>query len=111
MPTKKIAQKIFVLDTNVILNNANSIFHYPNAEIIIPLCVINKLDDFKKLLNSVGRHARLFLEKIEEFQKQVDLSKGISLENKTSLRIYAPNKTYQKRSRQSFLIFLRTTLS
>ena len=96
MPTKKIAQKIFVLDTNVILNNANSIFHYPNAEIIIPLCVINKLDDFKKLLNSVGRHARLFLEKIEEFQKQVDLSKGISLENKTSLRIYAPNKTYQK---------------
>ena len=71
MPTKKIAQKIFVLDTNVILNNANSIFHYPNAEIIIPLCVINKLDDFKKLLNSVGRHARLFLEKIEEFQKQV----------------------------------------
>ena len=38
MPTKKIAQKIFVLDTNVILNNANSIFHYPNAEIIIPLC-------------------------------------------------------------------------
>ena len=96
MPTKKIAQKIFVLDTNVILNNANSIFHYPNAEIIIPLCVINKLDDFKKLLNSVGRHARLFLEKIEEFQKQVDLSKGIALENKTSLRIYAPNKTYQK---------------
>ena len=64
MPTKKnLAQKIFVLDTNVILNNANSIFHYPNAEIIIPLCVINKLDDFKKLLNSVGRHARLFLEK------------------------------------------------
>ena len=54
MPTKKIAQKIFVLDTNVILNNANSIFHYPNAEIIIPLCVINK-DDFKKLLNSVGK--------------------------------------------------------
>ena len=45
MPTKKnLAQKIFVLDTNVILNNANSIFHYPNAEIIIPLCVINKLD-------------------------------------------------------------------
>ena len=92
MPTKKIAQKIFVLDTNVILNNANSIFHYPNAEIIIPLCVINKLDDFKKLLNSVGRHARLFLEKIEEFQKQVDLSKGISLApNKTSINTKKPS--------------------
>ncbi len=90
------SKKIFVLDTNVILNNANSIFHYPNSEIIIPLCVINKLDDFKKLLNSIGRHARLFLEKIEEFQKQADLSKGISLENKTSLRIYTPNKNYQK---------------
>ena len=40
---------------------------------------------------------KLFLEKIEEFQKQVDLSKGISLENKTSLRILLlikPTKNY-----------------
>ena len=84
-----------MLDTNVILKT--QILFISKCKIIIPLCVINKLDDFKKLLNSVGRHARLFLEKIEEFQKQVDLSKGISLENKTSLR-FMLNKTYQKLS-------------
>ena len=50
------------------------------------------LKNFSILLGDMQTFSR----KNRRVPKKVDLSKGISLENKTSLRIYAPNKTYQK---------------
>ena len=43
-----IARKHFVLDTNVLLHNANSIFKFAEHEVVIPLAVIEELDTFKK---------------------------------------------------------------
>ena len=94
-------KRSYILDTNVILHNANAIFYYTNSKIIIPLCVINKLDDFKSLINSIGKNARLFLERIEELQKKGDLLKGITLENDSEIFIY-PHPTEHSKLPQYF---------
>ena len=41
-------KKHFVLDTNVLLHNPQSIFKFEEHEVVIPLTVIEELDKFKK---------------------------------------------------------------
>ena len=83
----------YVFDTNIILHHANSIFCYPQSEIIIPFCVINKLNDFQGGLTSLGKNASYFFQKLEEITKDKDLSKGILLENGAKLLIYSTQGT------------------
>jgi cytochrome b pre-mRNA-processing protein 3 len=52
------ARKHFVLDTNVLLHNAQSIFKFAEHEVVIPLAVIEELDTFKKNNDERGRNAR-----------------------------------------------------
>lgn len=83
------AKNTFVLDTNIILYHAHSIFHYPNAEVVVPLCVINKLDDFKGSFTSSGKNASIFLHNLENLSKKKNLNGGIDLENGAKLFIYS----------------------
>ena len=85
-----------VLDTNVILHHSNSIFRYQRPEVIIPLCVIHKLDDFKTSLTSLGKNASTFLRKLENLAKLGDLNQGITLENGTKLIVYHKTDTISK---------------
>src|SRR5690606_4228166 len=41
-------RKSFVLDTNVLLHNAGSLFMFADNEVIIPFVVLEELDQFKK---------------------------------------------------------------
>jgi PhoH-like ATPase len=50
--------KKFVLDTSVLLHEPNSIFKFGNNEVILPITVIEELDNFKKDQREVGRNAR-----------------------------------------------------
>lgn len=50
-----------VLDTNVILNNANNIFRYePGDVIVIPETVVDELDSKKTVIGEIGFQAREF---------------------------------------------------
>ena len=40
--------KIFVLDTNVILHDYNSIYNFQENDLVIPVAVLEELDKFKK---------------------------------------------------------------
>ena len=48
------AKKLFVLDTNVVLHDPESIFAFEGARVVIPLPVIEELDTFKRLYSSVA---------------------------------------------------------
>ena len=55
MPAKKkktAAQKIFVLDTSVILYDHNAIFCFEEHDVVLPISVLEELDEFKKGRNS-----------------------------------------------------------
>ena len=81
------AKKTFVLDTNVILFDAQAIFKFRENDVVIPISVIEEIDRFKKDLNEVGRNARQFSRNMEEFRSQGSLSTGVKMEGGGTLRV------------------------
>ena len=57
--------KIFVLDTNVILHDSNSIQSFHEHDIAIPITVLEEVDQFKKGHNDINFQAREFLRKLD----------------------------------------------
>lgn len=75
MPRKKKQQKIFVLDTSVILYNHNAIYSFEDNDVAIPITVLEELDHFKK-----GNETKNF--ETREFIRIMDkLSTNNSLQN------------------------------
>ena len=79
--------KIFVLDTNVILIDPTAIFKFGKNQVFIPLVVVEEVDRFKKDQNENGRNARHFSRLVDELRKQGPLSEGVTLDNKGTLII------------------------
>ncbi|TDX46475.1 PhoH family protein [Orenia marismortui] len=80
-------KKIYILDTNVILHDPKSIFSFEDNNIIIPMVVIEEVDDKKKRQDSVGRNARLFSRYVDELRKKGKLSEGVELDNGGKIKI------------------------
>jgi PhoH-like ATPase len=57
-----------VLDTSVLISDPDSITAFPHADAVIPLVVIEELDEHKSRLDDVGRAARAVLRAIEELR-------------------------------------------
>jgi PhoH-like ATPase len=72
MPRKKKAT--FILDTNVILHDSACIYHFGKNDIVIPVKVLEELDQFKKGSEILNYHAR-------EFVRTLDLLCGEHLFN------------------------------
>ena len=51
-------KKIYVLDTSVYLTDAASIYQFGNHDIVIPLKVLEEIDNHKKRQDNVGANAR-----------------------------------------------------
>lgn len=52
------AEKVFVLDTNVLLTDPQSLFTFGSDDVVIPISVIEELDGLKSDLSERGRNAR-----------------------------------------------------
>jgi PhoH-like ATPase len=74
-------RKTFVLDTNVLLHSAQSIESFKDNEVVLPMCVIEELDKFKKHQDELGRNARQVIRKLDELRAQGSLCEGVSLDN------------------------------
>ena len=51
-------RKFFVLDTNVLLHDSNSLFKFEEHDIFLPMMVLEELDHQKKGMSEVARNAR-----------------------------------------------------
>lgn len=51
-------RKLFVLDTNVLLHDSNSLFKFQEHDIFLPMVVLEELDHQKKGMSEVSRNAR-----------------------------------------------------
>ena len=67
-------QKLFILDTNVILHDSGCIYQFQEHDIIIPITVLEELDNFKKGNSTLNFHAR-------EFVRELDSLSGDNLFN------------------------------
>ncbi len=71
--------KIFVLDTNVILHDATCIHHFEDNEVVIPISVLEELDQFKRGNEQIHFNARDFLRSLDDLSTGSDdseLNKG-----------------------------------
>ena len=65
MPKKK--NKIFVLDTNVILHDSTCLKNFEDNDIVIPISVLEELDQFKRGNEQIHFNAREFLRQLDDF--------------------------------------------
>lgn len=79
--------KTYVLDTNVLMNDPNAIFNFENNHVVLPLTVIEEIDNHKKDQNEVGRNARQTARNLDELRKKGSLHDGVMLENGGKLTV------------------------
>ena len=77
MPEKD--RSIFVLDTNVLLYDHNCVDHFEEHDVVIPITVLEELDDFKKGSDLINFQAREFIRKLDRLAGDRLLSRGIPL--------------------------------
>ncbi len=80
-------QKTFVLDTNVLLHNAESIVSFADNIVVLPMAVIEELDKFKTHSNELGRNARHVIRRIDGMRGAGNLHDGVPLGNGGILRV------------------------
>lgn len=77
----KKEQKIFVLDTSVILHDHNAINNFHEHDVAIPITVLEELDQFKKGNDSLNFEAREFIRFLDKISADHSLQDWISLNN------------------------------
>ncbi|MCI5137512.1 MAG: ribonuclease, partial [Candidatus Electrothrix sp. AR1] len=77
--TKQHVRKSFILDTNVILHDSSCINHFDEHDIIVPITVLEELDNFKKGNQSVNFHAREFVRSLDKLSSNKLFNGGVPL--------------------------------
>jgi len=73
-------KKFFILDTNVLLHDPNSVFAFGDNYVIIPIRVIEEIDKFKRDLNETGKNARTFCRMLDAMRRFGSLANGVPLQ-------------------------------
>src|SRR5580698_9580747 len=79
--------KNYVLDTNVLLHDPNSLVSFENNNVLIPIEVIEEIDRFKRESTELGQNARAVSRSLDALRAKGHLNKGVKLENGGTLRI------------------------
>ena len=75
-------KKIFVIDTNVILHDATCIRNFEDNDIVIPISVLEELDQFKRGNEQLHYNARDFLRNLDELSVNSEESELKKLDGK-----------------------------
>ncbi|MDH3393894.1 MAG: PhoH family protein [Desulfobulbaceae bacterium] len=79
--------KYFVLDTNVLLHNSDSIDSFADNTVVLPMAVIEELDKFKSHSDELGRNARQVIRQLDALRSKGRLGEGVKMENGGTLMI------------------------
>ena len=78
--SKKLRRKI-VIDTNVILFDSMALLRFGDADVHIPISVIEEVDKFKRDQGENGRNARQFSRFVDVLRAKGSLANGVHIEN------------------------------
>ncbi len=76
MPRKN---KIFILDTNVILHDSSCIHQFEQNDIVIPIAVLEELDNFKIGSQVINYHARRFVRELDRLSSDKMFNGGVQV--------------------------------
>ena len=71
--------KYFVIDTNVLIHNPESIYSFTDNTVVIPITVVEELDKFKTFSDKKGMHARKVLRELDSLIHKGALKTGAKL--------------------------------
>lgn len=93
-----MTQKIFILDTNVLLHDPEAILKFPRNEVVIPVTVLEELDKMKRLPSDLGKNSRAVFRLLDSLHTlgRGDLHHGVKLENGATVRVQLVVKTEYK---------------
>ena len=74
-----MAKKTYVIDTSVFLSDFSCIHRFENNDIVIPLKVLEEIDNHKKRQDAVGSNARHIIRILDGLREKGSLKKGIRL--------------------------------
>lgn len=81
-------KKLYVLDTNVLLSDPQSIFSFGDNDVIIPMAVLEELDRHKNRQDDVGKNARGVNRLLDDLRNgSGSLVDGVSLRSGGTLRV------------------------
>lgn len=87
-------KKIFVLDTNVLLHDPQSIFAFDDNEVIIPAVVLEEIDSKKRLADELGRNARSISRLLDRMREEGHLHEGIPLPGGGLLKVELNHRSF-----------------
>jgi len=93
---KKNPKKIYILDTNVLIQDPMAMFAFKGAWVGIPTVVIEECDQLKKEGTDRGRNAREAIRQLDMLRQDGSLNKGIVLENGTTIQVLLPSMAESK---------------
>src|ERR1700744_1889986 len=79
--------KNYILDTNVLLHDPNSLINFEDNYVLVPMEVIEEIDRFKRESTELGRNARTVSRMLDGFRGDGSLSEGVKLPNGGKLKI------------------------
>ena len=87
-------KKNYVLDTNVLLHDPHAIFKFEDNDLIIPIYVIEEIDQFKRESNERGRNARTVARLLDELRDKDGtlVARASSIAEGGTLRVDVPEQ-------------------
>ncbi|MBI4248844.1 MAG: PhoH family protein [Elusimicrobia bacterium] len=79
--------KTFVLDTNVLIHDPESMFRFQRSAVVLPLTVIEELDQFKRLKDDRGVSVRRVIRLLDRLRSGGKLTDGVPLQHGGRLSI------------------------
>ena len=86
-------KKTYVLDTNVVLHDPLAVYKFEDNAVVLPIFVIEEVDQFKKELSELGQNARHLSRILDELRNKNGrtLDQGVLLESTGGeLRVAVP---------------------
>ena len=79
--------KNYILDTNVLLHDPDSLLNFEENSVLLPIEVIEEIDRFKRESSELGQNARAVSRMLDGYRGNGSLSEGVKLPNGGKLKI------------------------
>jgi PhoH-like ATPase len=100
--SRECSLKHFVLDTNILIHDPRAIYHFGDNEVVIPIFVLEEVDQFKKEASERGRNARELSRVLDKLRSESrSLAEGTPLPQGGTLRVATAERTVPRTLRDS----------
>lgn len=82
-----MTEKIFVLDTNVLIHSPQALFSFEENRVVVPIVVLEEIDQFKKGVDEKSRNARQIGRYLDSLRTQGSLQEGVRMENGGTIQV------------------------